>query len=288
MPDLSSLTRLTTGGLQFWTDHLYRDGYRIQQNALSDEWRLLTPTNHRVVSGKREDCVAELNTLSSIDAWNQIEAPFVVLLHGLLRTSNCMRKMQHALNDAGFKHVVRYSYASTRASILDHGAALKEYVESLPSRSKLSFIGHSMGNIVLRAAIGYWSKEQGGNAVLSRMHRVVMLGPPNQGATIARWLAPTGIFGMINGPGGMELGPRWSEIKEHLGVPPCPFAILAGDRTGQLLNNPLLGEASDLLVTVDEAKLDGAADLKIVSLPHTTLMTDKDAIQYATDFILRP
>ncbi|MGV3486312.1 MAG: esterase/lipase family protein [Planctomycetaceae bacterium] len=283
---LFPLTRLTSGGLQLWSDHIYRDGYRIQQHSLTQRWRLLDPTNHRLVAGDREPCQAALDQLRDRDEWNRIEQPFVVLLHGLMRTAYCMCKLQRWLQNAGFPQVLRFSYASTRASILDHAAALGEYVESLPCRSKLSFVGHSMGNIVLRAAIGQWTRSERGASILSRMHRVVMLGPPNQGAAIARKLAQqTRVFGLINGPGGMELGEKWGDIQDKLGIPPCPFAIVAGDRSGRLIQNPLVDGASDFFVSVHEAQLDGAAELVTLPLPHTTLMTDRLSLQYVTSFL---
>ena len=281
----NSITNFTTGGLQLWTDHVYRDGFRIQQHSLTDHWRLLDATNRRLVSGNRNACQSALDRLAPNDVWNQIEDPFVILLHGLLRTAYCMSKLQRWLIASNFKRVVRFSYASSRASIVDHAESLVEYVESLPTKSKLSFVGHSMGNIVLRAAIGSWNHTADGNSVLARMHRVVMLGPPNQGAAIARRLAPTGVFGLINGPGGMELGPRWEDIKDKLGIPPCPFAIIAGDRSGHLIQNPLVNGASDFFVSVEEARLEGATEVITMPLPHTTLMTNKRALQYVTNFL---
>ena len=37
----------TFGGLQVWTDHSYRQGYRIQHNAVTDNWRLLDDNDRR-------------------------------------------------------------------------------------------------------------------------------------------------------------------------------------------------------------------------------------------------
>ncbi|MGN6547535.1 MAG: hypothetical protein ACTHK7_20955, partial [Aureliella sp.] len=31
----------TLGGQQFWTDHRWNDGWRLQQNALTGHWRVL-------------------------------------------------------------------------------------------------------------------------------------------------------------------------------------------------------------------------------------------------------
>jgi hypothetical protein len=279
-------TRMTTGGLQFWTDFVYREGFRIQQHAISERWRLLDLMHNRIVSGTRAECQLQMDALCSVEDWKQIDAPFTVLLHGLMRTANCMSPLKQYLMHHGAQHVTRYSYASSRASILTHAAALIEYIESLPPKSQLSFVGHSMGNIVLRAAIGHWNRNGDPVGVLSRMHRVVMLGPPNQGAVIAKRLAPTGVFGWINGPGGLELGVRWHELERQLGTPPCPFAILAGDLSSLWVHNPLVGPASDLLVRVDETKLAGCREFITLPIPHSTLMSDPRAMEAIRNFLM--
>lgn len=286
IPIPSAITRITAGGLQLWTDHIYRDGYRIQQHAISGRWRLLDQDHCRVVSGTREACQAELDRIKDSATWDQTDAPIILLIHGLMRTANCMSPLKQHLMAKGATHVTRYSYASSRASIMSHAAALVSYVESLPPSSQLSFVGHSMGNIVLRAAVGQWNREGDPRGVLARMHRVVMLGPPNQGALIARRLAYTGIFGWINGPGGMELGVRWHEIESKLATPPCPFAILAGDLSSTWIHNPLVGPASDLLVRIEETKLEGQTGFVTLPIPHSTLMCHPRAMEYISNFLL--
>jgi alpha-beta hydrolase superfamily lysophospholipase len=285
LPFPQSITRLTAGGWQLWTDHIYRDGYRIQKYSLSDEWRVLNATNHRLVSGSRRECQAYLDRHVSESAWNEIEDPFVVLSHGLLRSSFCMVTLQKDLIARGFKRVIRYAYASTRASLADHGAAFAEFVESLPQKSKLDFVGHSMGNIVLRAAIGQWQREGDPKQVLHRMHRVVMLGPPNQGAMIAKRLAQTKIFEWVAGVGAMELGPRWEMIQEKLGTPPCPFAIIAGDRSRDFVWNPLVDGPSDYMVSVEEAKLMGASKLVVLPVAHGLMMSNPRVRDITADFL---
>lgn len=283
-----SLANQTLGGLQLWTDHVYRDGYRIQQHAITHHWRLIDARNRRLAFGDQNECDALLEQLSPRAAWNELDEPFVVLLHGLMRTSHCMVTLQRWLLHSGFPRVIRFAYASTRASIIDHGLALANYIRSLPCNCQLSFVGHSMGNIVLRAAIRRLEQAEGscpGNQPLSRFHRVVMLGPPNHGAIIARRLAKTGVFGLITGRGAMELGPQWSEIADLLATPQCPFAVLAGDRSSGMLQNPLVDGPSDYFVGVEEARLEGAREFATMPVPHATLMTDQRALEFVTRFL---
>ena len=46
-----------------------------------------------------------------------------------------------------------------RRSISDHARALKEVLENLPSHTELRFVGHSMGNIVVRHLIADLKKD---------------------------------------------------------------------------------------------------------------------------------
>jgi len=275
---------MTAGGWQLWTDYVYRRGYRLQKYSLLESWRLLDETNHRIVSGSRLDCEAELERLVPSESWQLETGPFVVLTHGLLRSSYCMVTLQRDLIARGFAGVIRYSYASTRGTIEEHGAAFAEFVESLPTKSPLSFVGHSMGNIVLRAAVSRWEKDDS-RRVRERMHRVVMLGPPNQGAMVARQLSKTGIFELIAGPGAMQLGPNWDAVKDKLGVPPCPFLVIAGDRSGDPLSNPLVEGPSDYLVSVDEAKLEGMSKFMVVPVAHGLMMSNKRVCDATAEFL---
>ncbi len=281
----------TAGGLQLWTDLCFRNGYRIQRHALRLSHRLLDPANHRISQGTYETCLAVLDLQVPKDQWLQRTDPFVILIHGLTRTGHCMSSLRDRINSQGFATATHFSYASTRATLVEHATALKAFVESFPPNSTLSFVCHSMGNIVLRTAVGLWQAEQReSNQVLGRMRSVVMLAPPNQGASIARLLGKTGLFGLIAGPGASQLGLRWQEVIDHLATPPCPFAIIAGDLSQTWFNNPLIEQPNDLLVTVNETKLEGAKQFHCVPIAHTTLMTDARSqdltIQFLKDHLL--
>ena len=130
-----------------------------------------------------------------------------------------------------------------------------------------------MGNILVRHAIGDWQRAND-QATLDRVESVVMLGPPNQGSSIARQLSKTGLFKWILGKGGMELGPEWQEIEAKLAVPHCPFGIVAGKLTDNAPQNPLVDGEGDFVVSVDETRLAGASAFLTVPKLHTFLMED--------------
>jgi hypothetical protein len=281
-----NLPMITAGGTQVWTDHRWRDGYRVQQNSLTGHWRLLDADNIRRAWGSKPQCLTALDQRcpKPTDAAPKHR---IVLLHGLMRTSGSMKPLERSLAEHDLPDTIRFSYASTRAAIGLHAAALRELLEDLPQGDTFSFVGHSMGNIVVRHLIGDLQRDGDAANLLPRCRTMVMLGPPNQGAAIARRLAPTGLFGWITGEGGMELGAYWDKLKEQLAVPPFPFHIIAGDLQTPI-NNPLLDGNGDFIVGVDEARLEGAASFQTVPVLHSFLMDNEQAIDKTIELLKSP
>ena len=281
-PHWLNLKLPTLGGKQIWTDHVWREGWSIQQNVLTGHWRVLDPNNVRHAWGSRAACDAflEQQGLSGVIQ----EGRAILLLHGLMRSASSMEQLAENLAETLEVPIINFEYASTRDSIGEHAAALRELVAGLPADTRLSFVGHSMGNIVIRHAIGDWQRgnEQ---STLQRIEHVVMLGPPNQGAAIARQLSKSRVFGWVTGQAGMELGPHWAEFEDKLAVPPCPFGIVAGHLPENNFQNPLVDGASDFVVSVEEAHLTGEADFLEVPRLHSFLMDDPAVQRAVANFI---
>lgn len=274
----------TTGGTQVWTDHGYRDGYRLQKNAMTGHWRVLDQSDVRRAWGTLQQCTNFLDQTQPAEAIGS-SPHYVVLLHGLMRTNRCMLPLEKVLREDGHEKVIRFSYASTRVSISENAAALRTLIEDLPGDATFSFVGHSMGNIVVRHMIGDLQRDDDPHGVLDRCEAMVMLGPPNQGASIARRLAPTGLFGIITGKGGLELGPKWNEISDKLATPPFPFVIVAGDVSDTTIKNPLVDGEGDFVVSVEEAELEGREAVYRVPVLHSFLMSDSATMKISVDYI---
>ena len=277
---LFNLQLPTIGGKQFWTDHRWQDGWRIQQNAVTGHWRLLDPWNIRRAWGSRPACEQTLSRQPTAAA--PARQHDVILLHGLFRSAASMQQLGQSLADQHSRRIILFEYASTRGAIADHAAALREVVEALPPTNSLSFVGHSMGNIVVRHALGDWERDAN-RQLLDRVKTVVMLGPPNQGAAIARQLAKLPAYKLVAGQGGLELGPEWEQLQAKLATPSCPFGIIAG-RLPEGFTNPLVGDAGDFVVSVEEARLPGG-ELLEVNQVHSLLMNDSLVQRAVADFI---
>ncbi|MEQ1828404.1 MAG: lipase [Pirellula sp.] len=287
----------TLGGKQFWTDYRWWNGWRVQFNSTLKHWRLLDPKSVRRAWGGRIAVLDELERVNASAGLAVEPTEVVILVHGLMRTANSLKPIEIEIgridkqalilgpDRAIPRTVISYSYASTRDSLPEHSAAFREFVENLPGSPRISVVGHSMGNIVLRHAIGAWQRNGDPKKILVRLNRVVMLGPPNQGSAFANQLSRLGLFEVVTGRSGMQLGPTWKDVASSLGTPPCSFAIVAGDISHSPIQNPLLQGASDGVVTVEETALDGTEEFAIVPVLHSFLVSDPRVIKAAVSFL---
>ncbi len=278
----------TMGGKQLWTDHRYWNGWRIQYNSTFGHYRLLDPKAVRRAWGTKQGVLDELSRVQqSSDPNVEPSTEVVILMHGLMRTSSCMKPLATEIRNRENPppEIIYFNYASSRDSVASHAAAFRELMENLPGKPRWKAVGHSLGNIVLRAAIAHWQTDGDPAGCLERLDRVVMLGPPNQGSSFARKLSQLGLFETVTGTSGMQLGPQWSDFQAHLGVPPCPFAIIAGDISKHPVGNPWLPGASDGIVTVEETKLEGMTKFILHPVVHAFLMQDDRCVRDAIDFL---
>ena len=266
----------TLGGLQFWTDVRWRNGFRVQRNAFTKHYRLLSPRNIRLAWGSKSQCIAVLDERSSKPT--SAGQSYVILVHGLMRSSRSMRTLERAIVRSEETTVIRFDYASSRAPMAEHATALNELLADLPATATFRFVGHSMGNIVIRRWLATLLRDGDPDGLLPRCRSMIMLGPPNQGATIARRLAPTRVFGWTAGVSAMQLGVNWDELQACLATPPFPFHILTGD-VRAFRWHPLLDGPNDGIVSVAESKLDGAHSFELFPVPHGVLIYSRPVIE---------
>ncbi len=250
-------------GTQFWADLRWRDGWRVQRHWDGQACRLLDPAGRIACRGSWARCTEALDEArpeaASIDR-------LVVLLHGLGRTRRSLARLDGALREAGFT-TARLDYPSTRKSIQDHAATLAELLDHIPTPNKLSFVSHSLGGLIVRQLLQYDAPWR------PAIDRIVMIAPPNQGASLAGSLDRGGVLRGI-------LGPSYGQIAEGfattLPVPQVPVAIFAGDAAGG---------SGDGLVTVEETRLEGVNEHHIVPAIHTFVMNHPSVIRAAVSFL---
>ncbi|MDH3655557.1 MAG: alpha/beta fold hydrolase [Myxococcales bacterium] len=250
-------------GTQLWADARWRDGWRVQRHWDGQTCRLLDRAGRIVCRGSWAQCTEALDEAQPVAA--SIDR-LVVLLHGLGRTRRSLARLDGALREAGFT-TARLDYPSTRQSIQEHAATLAELLDHIPTPNRLSFVSHSLGGLVIRQLLRHDAPWR------SAIDRIVMIAPPNRGASLAGSLDKGGVMRGI-------LGPSYGQIAEGfaatLPVPEVPVAIFAGDAAGV---------PGDGLVTVDETRLEGASEHHVVPAIHTFVMNHPSVIRGAVSFL---
>ena len=266
----------TLGGMQFWGDLKFLAGFKIQQNVLTGQHRLLDAGNRRYSSGTLNDCETLLAQICKSRDLTPDTGHAVIYLHGIGRSSRSLAPIFKAMPSHGYVHVPM-EYPSTRVTLEQSSEYLHSVIESLTAVSKISFVVHSMGGLVVRRYL----KDH----LDPRLHRMVMLGTPNNGAELADLLKQNFFFRKIYGPAGQELVSDPTGTIKSLPTPSFEFGIIAGGRGDDQGFNKLLPGDDDGTVTVASARLVGAADLLRIPKIHAFLMSDATAIAAVQYFL---
>lgn len=215
---------------------------------------------------------------SAADPGTEPRSDCVVLLHGLARTSRAMDDMAVALQQDGYR-VANISYPSREYPIEELApmaieSGLDECGDDAP---KVHFVTHSLGGILVR----YYYEEND----VGRIGRVVMLAPPNQGSKVADKLRDVPGFDWLNGPAGAQLGKGEGSVPLTLGVPEFEFAVIAGNRSIDPVSSAILDNPDDGKVSVEDTKLEGMRDFRLVEVSHAYIMQDDEVIGLVRRFL---
>ena len=264
-----------------WSDAIVRHDWRLQQRPGSDECRILDPQDRCVHEGSRDACLREFDALERAGRIPRVEGPAVIVLHGLGEGRASMRPLVDHLRKELEATVLSFGYASPRAGIDDHGRSLGSVIASLPHDSRIHFVGHSLGNLVVRR----WM-SMAGAADLARVHRMVMLGAPNQGSDLARMASKIWVLAALSNGAARDLVVDWPQVSRSLAVPACSFGIVAGGKGDGRGYSALLEGDDDAVVRVEETRLDGADDFLLVPVSHAAMMKN-ETVQRATVSFLK-
>ena len=207
------------------------------------------------------------------------QGDYVVLLHGMGRTTRSMKKLEQRFAADGFR-VVNLAYPSTRAPI--ETLATRYLGPALAARCrrpdrKIHFVTHSLGGIVLK----YYLNDN----ALPNLGRVVMLSPPNQGSELAdRWRGNI-LYRFFTGPAGQQLGTAPSGLSNRLRAVTFELGVITGNRSLNPWTSRIIPGADDGKVAVARAKAEGMQDFLVVPRSHTLIMRDPEAISQALFFI---
>jgi len=267
----------TMGGKQFWSDVHYLAGWRIQRHVWTGHHRLLDPNNVRRAWGGINHCRESLAARRTGLNLRPDSDHLVILLHGIGRSTGTFSRLVQPLEQAGYD-VANISYASTRRTIEAHAETLSALIGELEGFSKISFVTHSMGGLVVRQMLSErrsWQQYIG-------IHRIVLIAPPNQGAGVARILKGFWPYRWLYGPAGQQLTPAYVR-----GIAPLDgeFGIIVGG-TGQDRGlNPWIDGDNDGTVKVGEAALPGARGVVRVNAFHVTIANAPATVRAVLNFL---
>lgn len=268
-PPPYNLRLATYGGKQFWTDLEICQGWRIQRNAVTGHCRLLDAHDVRQAWGTLEQCEARFEQIKRDKGLQPPRGKVVITMHGLLRSRHQLEGLCDFLAKEGEYEVINFGYASSRAEVGEHAAALARVVSRLSEAEEINFVAHSLGNIVLRHYLHDCRERPD-----PRIKRIVMLGPPNNGAEFAKRFSESTLFQMVWGKSGQQLADNWARLEPCLATPSCEFGIIAGGVGTAVGLNPIVTGDDDGVVSVQETKLAGASDFLVVPVVHGDLMDE--------------
>jgi pimeloyl-ACP methyl ester carboxylesterase len=203
----------------------------------------------------------------------------VVLLHGIARSARSFRKMQAALEAAGYATLnldYRSRERSLEALVADIHPAILAFAAGVDG--PLHFVAHSMGGLLARA---YIARQQP-----QRLGRVLMLGPPNNGSEIADRFRHLALYRAFFGPAGQQLATRPDAATRALLPPPnYELGIIAGDRSIYPIASLFLPASNDGRVSVASTRLGGMADHIVIATAHPLLVRNPQAIAQTIVFL---
>jgi hypothetical protein len=291
----------TTGGILFWGDVLYCNGWHIQKNVATGSFRLLDSNGIQRAFGTFDECKNRLDAIQNEDGIPPMTGTVVIILHGFGSNTLMTRDLGEWLEDRKtHDHVFCMSYPSTMQSILDHAKMLDSVVQNLPPTvRRIDFIGHSLGGLVMRRYLSGpldedWQVPEDKMEFRkkfspdSRIGRFVMRGPPNHGSVVAtKLIGNDPIRRIFTGKSGDELGTRWEEAEKSLGIPCCPFIIIAGGRGNNQGYNRLIPGDNDGMVSTEGTRLEGAEKWMLFNVTHNEMLLTPTVFSAIDKFLLK-
>ncbi|MBD3330262.1 alpha/beta hydrolase [Candidatus Peregrinibacteria bacterium] len=190
---------------------------------------------------------------------------YIILLHGFLRTSASMKKLEKHLSKKGYK-VINLNYPSKKHNIADlsQNFLAQAIKKNCTDKSKrIHFVTHSMGGILVRY---FLAKNK-----LKNLGRIVMLAPPNKGSKLADILSKSKLTKRILGPALKELKTDNKSLIQSLPPANYELGIIAGK--------------FDAKVPPKNSKLKGMKDFLTIPCTHAFIMNKPKTITATKDFI---
>lgn len=185
----------------------------------------------------------------------------VIVIHGLSANTLVMRPIGYFLNRNGFESK-QWGYHTNRQGVLDDARRLQDFLEPLSDDPQpLHFVTHSMGGVVLRAALA--------NMTWNRPGRAVMLAPPNHGSKLAQRFSP----------GLKWLWPALADLST------LPDSLVNRLPPLQSIETGVIAGTRDILVDVDSTHMVNERDHILVRCGHNRMLIHGQAHREMVHFL---
>lgn len=193
--------------------------------------------------------------------WKNYKMHVLILVHGINKSSKVLTGLEKFVGKQGFE-VLNIDYPSTKFPIehLIDIVHLHIHQKLQQEYSNVSFVGFSMGGLIIRA---YLHKYK-----ISNLGKVVLVGTPNQGSEVADFLKNNKLYQKLYGPAGQQLITEQEEFSEIFGSVYYECGIIAGSLPLDPCFVFMRGKPNDGKVTVESTKIENMRDHVIVKVPH--------------------
>jgi uncharacterized alpha/beta hydrolase family protein len=201
----------------------------------------------------------------------------VILLHGINKSGSCLNSLENFIKINGFS-VLNITYPSTKYPIEELVDILHKLINSeFYNYKTISFVGFSMGGLVIRA---YLNKYK-----LLKLGKVVMVGTPNNGSEVADFFKDNKLYKKLFGPAGRQLTTDKQNHETLFGKINYECGIIAGDLPLDFCYPLMKGGISDGKVKVTSTKLDNMKDHIVINVTHWYMPKSKQVWKQIVYFL---
>ena len=203
----------------------------------------------------------------------------IIILHGLGMSSLSLKYIGTQIHKSGMD-VIYIDYPSKKRSIDELVEGILEDISklSLEQYDCVHLLGHSLGGVIARMLVheDYFNNHT----------KIIALGAPNRGSSLALWLQKYKFFRWYFGPAFLELAYHSNFIKK-LPLLPKNYYLITGRKSSISPFGWWFNEPSDGTVAISESLLD-TLDKKNYfefNVSHTSMLFSKKIVQCILDIL---
>ncbi|MBN2188289.1 MAG: hypothetical protein JW699_02455 [Chitinispirillaceae bacterium] len=204
----------------------------------------------------------------------------VYLVHGFGSSPVLMRSIEKHLRKNGIA-TVNFGYRSVTRELAAGGDSLYARIKR-DTLDTVSFVTHSMGALVVRSITGKMEQD----SAFPKVHRMVMVAPPNRGAELADLFSKGKMWRYVLGPNLAHLTTDSSSLAHRLPVPErYEIGVIVGIKGNMKGYNPFIRGDNDGYLTPASARLGSEKETYYVNAEHSMIIHNKKVLRLVLKFL---